>query len=62
MIYKNDVKISYSGTNTISKIIDNHNKKLINILNWNNINNMKHSCNYKICYSKIHQISSDSST
>ena len=30
MINKNNVKISYSCTNNISKIINNHNKKLIN--------------------------------
>ena len=29
-IYKINIKISYSSTNNILKIIDNHNKKLIN--------------------------------
>ena len=48
MINKNNVKISYSYTNNISKITDNHNKKLINKLNWNNNENLKHSCNCKI--------------
>ena len=36
VINKNNVKISYSCTNNISKIIDNHNKELINKINWNN--------------------------
>ena len=47
MINKNNVKINYSCINNISKIIDNH-KKLINKLDWNNNDNLKHSCNYKI--------------
>ena len=38
------MKISYSCT----KIIDNHNKKLINKLDWNNNDNLKQSCNCKI--------------
>ena len=48
IIDKNNIKISYSCTNNISKIIDCHNKKLINKLDWNNNNNLKYSCNYKI--------------
>ena len=48
MIYKNNVKICYSCTNNISKMIDNH-KKLIDKLNWNNNdNNLRHLCNCKI--------------
>ena len=39
--------MSYSCTNNISKIIDNH-KKLINKLDWNNNDDLKHSCNCKI--------------
>ena len=45
---RNNVKISYSCTNNISKIIDNHSEKLINKLNWNNNGNLRHSGNYKI--------------
>ena len=45
IIDKNNVKISYFCTNNISKIIDNHNKKLINKLDCNNNDNLKHSCN-----------------
>ena len=48
IINQNNVKISYSWTKNISKIIYLHNKKLINKLNWNNNDNLKHSCNYKI--------------
>ena len=48
IINKNDIKISYSWTNNISKIINNHNKKLINKLDWNNNDKLKHSCNCKI--------------
>ena len=47
IINTNNVKISYSCTNNISKIIDNH-KKLINKLDWNNKENLKQSCNCKI--------------
>ena len=47
MIDKNNVKISYSCTNNISKIIDNLNKKLVNKLNWNNNDNLKHSSKIK---------------
>ncbi len=43
MINKNNVKISYSCTNNISKIIDN-NKKLINKLNLENNDNLRYSC------------------
>ena len=45
---KNNVKISYSSTNNISKITDNPNKKLISKLNWNDNDNLRHSCNCKI--------------
>ena len=45
---KNNVKISYSCTNNISKIIGNHNKKLINKLDWNNNDNLRHSHNCRI--------------
>ena len=45
---KNNVKISYSCGNNIPKIIVNHTKKLINKLDWNNIDNLKHSRNCKI--------------
>ena len=45
IIDKENVKIGYSCTNNISKIIDNHNKILINKLDWNNNDNLKHSCN-----------------
>ena len=48
IIKKNNVKISYSCTNDISKITDNHSKKLMNKLNWNNNDNLKHLCNFKI--------------
>ena len=48
MIDQNNVKISYSCTNNISEITDNLNKKLINKLDWNNNENLKHSCNCKI--------------
>ena len=48
IINKNNVEISYSCTNNISKIIDNHNKKLINKLDWNNNDNLKHSRNCKM--------------
>ena len=48
IINKNNVKISYSCTNNISKIIDNHNKKLINKLDCNNNDNSKQSCNCKM--------------
>ena len=44
----NKVKISYSCTNNISQINDNYNKKLINKLDWNNNDNLKHSRNCKI--------------
>ena len=44
---KNNVKVSYSCTNNMFKIIDNH-KKLINKMDWNNNDNLKHSCNCKI--------------
>ena len=47
IINKNNVKISYSCTNNISKIIDNQ-KKLINKLDWNNNDNLKYSCNFRI--------------
>ena len=50
IINKNNVKISYSCTNNISKIIDNHNKKLINKLDWNNNDNLRHLCNCKKKY------------
>ena len=48
MINRNNVKISYSRTNNISKIIYNHNNKLMDKLFWNNNDNLKQSCNYKI--------------
>ena len=48
IINKNNVKTSYSCSNNISNIIDNHNKKLINKLDSNNNDNLKHSCNCKI--------------
>ena len=48
IINKNNVKISYSCTNNISKIIDNHNNKFINKLDRNNNDNLKHSYNCKI--------------
>ena len=48
MINQNNVKISYSCTDNISKIIDNYSKKSINKLNWNNNDDLKHSCNCKI--------------
>ena len=48
IINKNNIKISYFCTNNISKITDNHNKKLINKLDWNNNDNLKHSCNCNI--------------
>ena len=48
MTNTNNVKIDYSCTNNISKITDNHNKKLINKLEWNNDDNLKYSCNCKI--------------
>ena len=48
IIDKNNVKISNSCTDNISKIIENHNKKLINKLDWNNNDNLTHSCNCKI--------------
>ena len=48
IINKNNVKISYSCTNNISKITDSHNKKLINKPDWNNNENLKHTCNSKI--------------
>ena len=48
IIYRNNIKISYFCTNNISKIIDNYNKKLINELDLNNNDNLKHSCNCKI--------------
>ena len=47
MINKNNVNINYSCTNNISKIIDYHNKKLINKLNCFNKDNLKHACNCK---------------
>ena len=51
IINKNNVKISYPCTNNISKRIDNHNKKLINKLDWNSYDindSLKHACNCKI--------------
>ena len=48
MMNKTNVKISNSCPNDISKIIDNHNTKLINKLNYNNKANIKHRCNSKI--------------
>ena len=48
IINKNNVKISHSWTNNISKIIDNHNKKLANKLDWNNNDNLRYSCYCKI--------------
>ena len=48
MIYKNNEKISYSCINNISKIIDSHNKKLINKLECKNNDNLRHSCNCEI--------------
>ena len=45
IINKNKAKISYSCIKNISQIIDNHNKKLINKFDWNNDDNLKHSCN-----------------
>ena len=48
IINKNNVKISYSCIDNTSKIIDNGNKKLINKPDWNNHDNLKHSCNCKI--------------
>ena len=47
IINKNNVKIIYSCTNNIYKISDNH-KKLINKLNWNNNDNLRHSYNCRI--------------
>ena len=41
-------KISYYCPNNICKIIDNHNKKLINKLDWNYKEKIKHSCNCKL--------------
>ena len=38
----------HSSTYNISKIIDNQNKKLINNLDWNNNDNLRHSCHSKI--------------
>ena len=48
IINKNNVKNCYSRTHKISKIIDNHNKELINKLNWNKKDNIKHTCNCNI--------------
>ena len=48
IIDKNHVKTRYSCSNNISKVIDNHNKKLKNKLDWNNNDNLKHACNCKI--------------
>ena len=48
MINENNVKINYFCTDNISKKIDNHNKKLINKWVWNNNDNSKQSCIYKI--------------
>ena len=45
IIKRNNVKICYSCTNNIFKIIDNHNKKLINKPDWKNKDSLKHSCN-----------------
>ena len=45
---KNNIKNSYSCPNNIYKIIDNHNKKLINNLDWKNNDNLKHACNCKV--------------
>ena len=50
IINENKVNISYHCTNNISKIIDNHNKKLINKLDWNDNDNLKHLYNWKIKY------------
>ena len=46
-MYKN-IKVSYSCTNNTSKIIDDHNQKLMNNLDWNNNDKSKQSCNCKI--------------
>ena len=48
IINKNNVKISYSCTHNISKIIYNRNKKFINKQDLNNNDNLKQSCNCKI--------------
>ena len=47
IIYKNNVKFSYSFTNIMSKIINND-KKLTNKMDLNNNDNLRHSGNCKI--------------
>ena len=48
IINKYNVKISYYCKNNISELIDNHNEKLINKMDWNNNENLRHSCDCKI--------------